>query len=99
MLYTVVDAAVRDHVPIIFPKKRFPPWFTDDVRRALRVKQASFERMKRHSDDQNVRADFVRKRSEFKRLSSSQSYTEYLKGVIGDFTSKPKRFWSFLKCF
>ena len=98
MFYTVVDAAVRDHVPIIFPKKRFPPWFTDDVRRALRVKQASFERMKRHSDDENVRADFVRKRSEFKRLST-QSYTEYLKGVIGDFTSNPKRFWSFLKCF
>ena len=60
--------------------------------------EASFEHMKRHSDDENVRADFVRKRSEFKRLSS-QSYTEYLKGVIGDFTSNSKRFWSFLKCF
>ena len=34
----------------------------------------------------------------FKQLSR-QSYTEYLKGVIGDFTTNPKRFWSFLKCF
>ena len=76
----------------------FPTWFTEDVRRTLRVKQASFERMKRHPNDERIKTNFVQSRSVFKRLSS-QSYTEYLKGVIGDFTSNPKRFWSFLKCF
>lgn len=98
MFYALLDAAVHDYVPIVTLTKRFPPWFTDDVRRALRAKQASFERMKRHPNDEHMRANFVQSRSVFKRLSS-QSYTEYLKGVIGDFTSNPKRFWSFLKCF
>ena len=98
MFYTLVDAAVRDHVHLVEPKKCFPPWYRPEIRRALKLKQAAFERLKRHPADQDCKADFVRKRADFKRLSS-QGYSEYLKGLCGDFADNPKRFWSFVKCF
>ena len=41
MFYTLVGATVRDHVPVVTVKKRFPPWFIGDVKRALQTKQAS----------------------------------------------------------
>ena len=41
MFYTLMDATMRDHVPVVTVKKRFPPWFTGDVRRAILTKQAS----------------------------------------------------------
>ena len=31
--------------------------------------------------------------------SKCQGYSEYLKGLCGDFADNPKRFWSFVKCF
>ena len=98
MFYTLVDAADRDHVPLVEPKKRFPPWYRPEIRRALKLKQAAFECLKRHPTDQDCKADFVQKRTDFKMLSS-QGYSEYLKGLCGDFADNPKRFWSFVKCF
>ena len=69
MFYKLVDAAVRDHIPAVVFKKRFPPWFRPEIRHALKLKQAAFERLKRHPAYPDCRADFVRKRADFKRLS------------------------------
>ena len=98
MFYTLVDSAVRDHIPVVVCRKKFPPWFDATVRRALKVKQAAFERLKRHPTDRAIKADFVEKRAEFKRVSD-RSYTEYLKGLVGEFRTNSKRFWSFVRCF
>ena len=95
MFYTLVAAAVR---ALVEPKKRFPPWFRSEIRHALKLKQAAFERLKRHPTDPDCRADFVCKRANFKSLSC-QGYTEYLKSLSGDFVHNPKRFWSFVRCF
>ena len=98
LFYTIVDGAVRDYVPTVTMKKRFPPWFDGSVRRALKLKQVVFERLKRHPGDEFVKTDFARKRAEFKRLSSD-SHDKYLSSLVSDFSTNPKRFWTFLKCF
>ena len=73
---------VLSYTCLVEPKKRFPPWYRPEIRRALKLKQAAFERLKRHA-----------------AWLSSQGYSEYLKGLCGDFADNPKRFWSFVKCF
>ena len=98
MFYTFVESAVRDHIPLVMCKKRFPPWFDAVVRRALKVKQAAFERLKRHPTDEAIKASFSQKRADFKRLANSR-YSDYLKGLVGEFRTNPKRFWTFVKCF
>ena len=98
LFYALVDGAVRDYVPTVVMKRRFPPWFDASVRRALKLKQAAFERVKRHPGDEHIQTDFARKRSDFKRLSSD-SYDKYLSSLVSDFSTNPKRFWTFLKSF
>ena len=41
LFYVLVDAAIRDHVPLVVPKKRFPPWFNGAIRQAVRLKKAA----------------------------------------------------------
>ena len=94
LFYTLVDGAVRDYVPTVTMKRRFPPWFDTSVRRALRLKQAAFMRLKRHPGDEHIETDFARKRSDFKRLSRD-SYNKYLTSLVSDFSTNPKRFWTF----
>ena len=98
LFYSLVDGAIRDHIPTVDIKRRFPPWASGEARRALQLKQAAFERVKRHPSDPDVKADFRQKRSEYKRVVQ-RCYTEYLEGLLGEFGTNPKRFWSFLKCF
>ena len=40
MFYTFVESAVRDHIPLVMCKKRFPPWF-DAVGQARAKGEAS----------------------------------------------------------
>ena len=96
VLYEYLEAAIRDHVPTVELRRRFPPWFDAPVRQALREKEAAFNRTKRNRTQDTIR-DFEEKRKHFKALSSSK-YRDYIKGLIGDFQRNPKRFWTFLKC-
>ena len=94
--YDFLDAAIRDHVPTVVLRRRFPPWFDAPVRQALREKERAFNRSKKNRTQESVR-DFEEKRKYFKTLSGSK-YRNYIKGLIGDFQRNPKRFWTFLKC-
>ena len=90
-----LDASIRDHVPVVVLRRQYPPWFNAEVRHALREKETSFNRTKRNRNPDTVR-DFREKRQLFKDISCF-SYFKYIRGLIGDFKSNPKRFWSFLK--
>ena len=96
MFYSVLEGAIRDHIPMVTLRRKCPPWFDAEVRRALREKEAAFKCMKRNRVPDTL-ADFEEKRREFKKVSS-RKYFEHLRGMIGVFKSNPKRFWSFLKC-
>ena len=96
VFYELFEAAIRDHVPTVVLRRRFPPWFDTSVRQALREKETAFNRTKRNRTDNSVR-NFEEKRKRFKTLACSK-YRDYIKGLIGDFQSNPKRFWTFLKC-
>ena len=83
-------------VPTVTLRRKCPPWFDAEVRRALKEKETAFKRMKRNPIPDAVHS-FEAKRREFKKLSS-RKYIGHLRGMIGDFICNPKRFWSFLKC-
>jgi len=59
LFYTFVERAIRDHIPLVVLKKLYPPWFDAVTRRALRLKRAAFERLKRHHRDLEIRTDFM----------------------------------------
>ena len=94
--YDLLDTAIRDHVPIIVLRRGYPPWFDGELKRALSEKEAAFRRKKRIATPESE-LEFCDKRRIFKNMSCSK-YFNYLKGMIGDFQTNPKRFWSYLKC-
>ena len=94
--YDVLDAAIRDYVPTVVLRRGYPPWFDGEVKKALREKEMAFRRKKSYPTP-DTETDFRDKRRIFKNMSSSK-YFNYLKGIIGDFMSNPKRFWTYLKC-
>ena len=96
LFYDMLWSAITDHIPTVYIKRKFPPWFDRDLRCALREKEAAFRQMKRSRDDESVE-NFRSKRRMFKILSDAK-YNEYLVGLTEDFKTDPKRFWSFLKC-
>ena len=96
MFYGVLEGAIRDHIPTVTLRRKCPPWFDAEVRRALKEKECAFKRMKRNRNSETVEG-FEEKRRAFKKMSSKKHF-EYLRGMIGDFKCNPKRFWSFLKC-
>ena len=93
--YDLVNAAIADYVPTVELGARFPPWFDRDVKAALRRKEALFKTKKSTSSPENISA-FSQARSEFKSLVNHR-YRSYLMGLVSDFKSNPKRFWSFIK--
>ena len=94
--YDLLTSAIRDHIPVVTLSRQQPPWFDRELRSALREKEAAHRRMKKHQSEEN-RQDFSEKRRQFKRLTNVK-FAKYLKGLICDLSSNPKRFWSFLKC-
>lgn len=70
------------------------PWFDDEVKRTLREKEVAFNRRKRNKTPNSER-EFKVKRKRFEEASSIK-YFSYIKGMISDFTSNPKQFWTFL---
>ena len=74
LFYCLLEAAIRDFIPVVTIKRRFPPWFDRDLRIALKEKEAAFERMKRNRCDASV-GEFRDKRRCFKNLSD-QSTTD-----------------------
>ena len=96
LFYSKLEASIQDHIPTLTLKRRYPPWFDSDVRKALTEKESAYRSMKsnRNIDTMNRFRDC---RKIFKKVSCMK-YFEYLKDITGDFKSNPKRFWSFLKC-
>ena len=95
MFYDFLESAIRDYVPTVELRRRFPPWYDADVRAALRAKETAFNRVKRNRTPAAA-SDFADKRREFKSISCAK-YHQYIRGMIGDFKSNPKRWWTFLK--
>ena len=95
LFYTLLESAIRDFIPVVTVKRRFPPWFDRELRTVLKEKEAAFKRMKRNRCDESVGA-FRDKSRDFKNLSD-QKYSEYLIGLTDELKTNPKRFWSFLK--
>ena len=95
LFYSLLESAIRDFVPVVTMKRRFPPWFDRELRTALKEKETAFKRMKRNRSEESV-GSFHNKRRNFKNLSD-QKYNEYLIGLTDELKTNPKRFWSFLK--
>ena len=94
--YTLLEAAIADHVPVVTLRRSYPPWFSKEVRVALQRKEAAYRRLRRNRQEETER-DFSEKRRDFKNLASG-AYTKYLRELTDDFKTNPKRMWSFLKC-
>ena len=95
--YTLLEAAIADHVPVVTLGRSYPPWFSREVRAALRQKEAAYRRLRRNRQEETDR-DFTDKRRVFKNLANG-AYIKYLRDLTDDFRTNPKRMWSFLKCF
>ena len=97
VFYTILEAAICDHVPRVTLRRSFPPWFDAASREALKRKETAFRRLRRNPSDE-ARRDFSEKRSVFKNLCIRR-YAMYLRDLVDSFNSNPKRYWTFLKCF
>ena len=97
VFYSLLEAAICDHVPRVTLRRHFPPWFDSAARQALRLKEAAFRRLRRNPSDE-ARRDFSEKRSLFKTICY-QRYSAYLRDLVDTFRTNPKRYWTFLKCF
>ena len=95
VFYQWTEAAVAEHIPRIVLKRKYPPWFDGDVKRALREKELAHRRKKLCPTPNNV-ADFALKRSTFKATVLAK-YRGYILHIIDDFRDNSKRFWSLLK--
>ena len=93
--YDLLHAVIRDCIPVVQIKRKYPPWFDRDLRNLLREKETSFKRMKRNRCEKTEEV-FRDKRRNFKNLANKK-YGNYLIGLTDDFKTNPKRFWSFLK--
>ena len=96
LFYDLLTPAIQDHIPRVTLRRRYAPWFDAELRAILREKEAAHRRLKRNRSEENVRC-FGEKRRDFKRLAGTK-FTDYLKGLVCDLKSNPKRFWSYLKC-
>ena len=97
IFYSMLEAAVADHVPTVTITRRYPPWFDAAARQALRSKETAFRRLRRNPTPE-TREDFSQKRKIFKD-AGAKSYSDYLCSLVDSFKTNPKRYWSFLKCF
>ena len=66
LFYDVLNAAICDHIPTVVLRRKFPPRFDGEVKRALRDKEAAFNRRK-HNRNVDTEREFHSKRRDFKR--------------------------------
>ncbi|KAF0286733.1 hypothetical protein FJT64_014780 [Amphibalanus amphitrite] len=71
--YDLLDAAIRDHIPVVTLRRRQPPWFDGELRAALREKEGAHRRLKRHRTPVTEEA-FRQQRGNFKSLASQKFY-------------------------
>ena len=45
--YDILDAAIHDHIPVVQLRRKQPPWFDAELRRALRDKESAHRTVKR----------------------------------------------------
>ena len=90
VFYSLLEAAICDHVPRVTLRRLLPPWFDSAARQALRSKETAFRRLRRNPSDE------TEKRSAFKSICERR-YSSYLRDIVDAFRSNPKRYWTFLK--
>ena len=73
MFYGVLEGAIRDNIPTVTLRRKCPPWFDAEVRRALKEKECAFKRMKRNRNSETVEG-FEEKRRVFKKMSSKKHF-------------------------
>lgn len=76
-------------------KLKFPQWFDANLRRLIKEKRLSRKNYKLYPCSSNY-LYFSNLRAKCKYFSKS-CYTNYLRKVQNDLTSKPKYFWRFVK--
>ena len=89
LFYTWVEAAIKDFIPTVELRNRYPPWFTRPVRHALREKETAYRRKRSQPSQENDRL-FSDARRSFK-ASANSSYQACLLGLIGDLNPRPYR--------
>lgn len=94
--YCLLEGAIRDCIPTVTLHRSHPPWFDRDLRRALLRKEAAFRKKHRDPTPETIHY-FSEARRFFKNLSCKK-FSEYLRGLAGDFRDNPKRFWTYVKC-
>ena len=87
----LLESAIKDFIPVVTVKRKFPPWFDRELRSVLREKEAAYKGMKMIGCDR----EFRDRRRVFKNLSDKK-YNEYLIGLTEELITNPKRFWTFL---
>ena len=95
LFYDVLENAIREYVPIVVIKRKYPPWFDRELRALLKAKESAFRRLKRNRSEESENR-FKEKRSAFKDMSDGK-YSQYLSELTQDLKTNPKRFWSLLK--
>ena len=48
--YSTLQASIQDHIPTLTLKRRYPPWFDSDVRKALAEKESACRALKANRD-------------------------------------------------
>ena len=66
VFYSLLEAAIHDHVLRVTLRRLLSPWFDSAVRGALRSEEADFRRLRRSPTD-DARRDFSEKRAAFKK--------------------------------
>ena len=76
MSYDLTFEAIQDCVPLIEPRRKFPPWNDGTFGDLLKSKEKAQKRKKASPTEENIRTHFAA-RAEFKR-QAHQSYHSYL---------------------
>ena len=45
LFYDVLDSTIRDHIPTVVIRRKFPPWFDRELRALLKAKETAFRRL------------------------------------------------------
>ena len=85
LFYSLLESAIRDFVPVVTMKRRFPPWFDRELRTALKEKETAFKRMKRNRSEESV--GHSRIRDEISKICRIKSTTNI--SLVSLTNSKP----------
>lgn len=92
LFYAVLDKTVPKSKPKI---KLYPPWFTPNIIKKIKLKSRLFKKLKSQNTPLNVQR-YKNIRTEIK-TDINESYKKYVRDVESNIKNDPATFWSFLK--